>query len=179
MSNGNGPPAGPVRANTRRSDWMARNLVMQGYCMTAHERERLRLGLRFATGLCLVLVAVGLGLESSTLFVTLSVIGAAAGFAPRHPFDLIWNYGARHAFGAVAIPPTPTRRRHAFKIGTLWLLGVAALLADGLSTAALALGGTLIAACALVTATNFCVPSFLLSLLDRPRHGSTSRDTHG
>ena len=54
-----------------------------------------------------------------------------AGFTPRHPFDLLWNYGVRHVVGGPALPPNPTRRRHAFKIGTVWLLAVGGLLSPG------------------------------------------------
>jgi hypothetical protein len=154
---------------------MARNLVVQGYCLTAEERTGLRLGLRFATGLCFPLVALALALESSAMLVALASIGAVAGLTHRHPFDLLWNYGVRHAFAAPPLPRNPIRRRHAFKVGAAWLLAVAALLAAGLTTAALALGSVLLGACGIVTATNFCLPSFLLSALDRPRVPSTSR----
>jgi hypothetical protein len=112
---------------------MARNLLTQGYCLTDVERMRRGVGLRFATGLCVALVALSLSLESSALFFVLAAIGAAAGLTPRHPFDLIWNYGVRHGF------------------------------------AALALGAVLLVACSIVTTTNFCLPSVLLSLLSSER----------
>jgi hypothetical protein len=153
---------------------MARNLVVQGYCLSGQERKRLRLGLRFSTGACVALAGLALALQSAPLLVTLSVIGGVAGLAPRHPFDLLWNHGVRHAFGAPPLPLTPARRRHAFKLGAVWLLAVAILFATGLSIAARALGGILLAACGLVTTTNFCLPSFLLSLLDLPRGAPTT-----
>lgn len=162
-----------VSADKRIAEWMALNLVTQGYCLEAEDRRRLRLGLRFPTGLCLPLVALALALESPVLFVALAAIGTVAGLTPRHPFDLLWNYGVRHLFGAPPLPPNPIRRRHAFKIGVVWLLAIAALFHAGMPTAGLALGGALITACGLVTAANFCVPSYLLSLLDRPRASST------
>jgi hypothetical protein len=43
---------------------------------------------------------------------------------------------------------------------------VAALFAAGASTAALVLGGVLVAVCGLLTATNFCVPSTMLAWLE-------------
>ena len=61
------------------------------------------------------------------------------------------------------------RSRHAFKVATAWLLVVAALFAAGLSTAALSLGAMLLAACAAVTVFNLCIPSMVLSLLERRR----------
>jgi hypothetical protein len=161
----------PTDAGSRFSDWMARNLATQGYHADAEERNRLRVGLRFATGLCLPLVAAAVLLKSPELLLALAGIGAVGGLTPRHPFDLLWNHGVRHVMGAPPLPPNPVRRRHAFKIGAALLLLAAALFAAGLAAAGLALGGVLLAACLLATTVNFCVPSFLLSVSAR-RHAS-------
>jgi Domain of unknown function (DUF4395) len=59
------------------------------------------------------------------------------------------------------LPPNPTPRRHAFKLGAAWLLAVGVLFAVGQPTAALALGAVLVAVCGLVTVTNFCIPTLL------------------
>jgi hypothetical protein len=143
--------------------WMRENLSTQGYRIADTERRRLWLGLRFPTGLCLALVVTALALQSVVMLVVLAGIGLVAGFSRRHPFDYLWNYGLRHAFDAPPLPPNPPRRRHAFKLATIWLLAVAALLGAGGDAAALALGGVLVAVCGLVTLTNFCVPSTLLA----------------
>jgi Domain of unknown function (DUF4395) len=147
--------------------WMRGNLTTQGYCSSDAERRELRGALRFSTGLCLLLVATGLALQSPAMIFALSGVGLMAGFTPRHPFDLVWNHGVRHLVGKPALPPNPTRRRHAFKIATAWLFAVGTLLAVGATTVGLALGGLLIAACATVTTTNFCIPSELFALWDR------------
>jgi hypothetical protein len=156
------------------TDWMDGNLETQGFCLRAGERRELRVGVRFSTGLCLALVIAALALQSALAVGALALIGLVAGFSPRHPFDLLWNHALRHAFAAPELPPNPARRRHAFKLATVWLLAVAALLAGGLTTAGVALGGVLVAVCGLVTATNFCVPSLLLSLLERRRAQSAA-----
>lgn len=72
--------------------------------------------------------------------------------------------GLRHLSGAPELPPNSTPRRHAFKLGTIWLLAVGVLFAVGQSTAGLVLGGVLVAVCGRVTATNFCIPSTLLTI---------------
>jgi len=145
------------------------NLETQGYRLGGDEARALRIGLRFPTALCLALVVTGLALESALMIALLVPIGAVAGWTPRHPFDLIWNRGLRHPAGAPELPPNPVRRRHAFKLATVWLAAVAVLFAIDAATAALALGGVLVAVCALVTATNFCIPSTLLGRLDGTR----------
>jgi hypothetical protein len=153
----------------RAGAWMRANLTTQGYCPSDAERRELAMGLRFSTGLCLTLVITALALESSAMVFALSGIGMIAGFTARHPFDYLWNHGARHVVGGPALPANPTRRRHAFKVATVWLLLVGALLAAGATVIALALGGLLAAACATVTATNLYLPSETFAWLERRR----------
>jgi hypothetical protein len=143
--------------------WTQSNLATQGYCLSSDQARALRVGLRFPTALCLALVVTGLALESALMIALLVPIGAVSGWTRRHPFDLIWNHGLRHVAGAPELPPNPARRRHLFKLATIWLAAVAGLFAAGADTAALALGGVLIAVCGLVTVTSFCVPSTLLA----------------
>jgi Domain of unknown function (DUF4395) len=149
--------------------WMRANLTTQGYCITDQERCELSLALRFSTATCLVLVATALALESPVMIFALSGVGLVAGLTARHPFDLLWNHGVRRLTGGPALPPNPTRRRHAFKIATVWLLLLGGLLTAGATTVALALGGLLLAACATVTATNLCLPSEMFAWWDRHR----------
>src|SRR3954452_7139427 len=150
--------------------WMRGNLTTQGYCLSDSERRALWLGVRFSTGACLALIVTGLALQSTVLFVALVGMGAIASFASRHPFDYIWNHAVRHVARAPALPPNPRRRRDAFKVATAWLAGVAVLFAAGASTAALVMGGLLVAACTTVTLTNLCLPSEVFSTWERLRH---------
>jgi Domain of unknown function (DUF4395) len=150
-------------------NWMRANLTTQGYCLNDNERGRLAVGLRFSTGTCLLLVITALALESPAISFALTGVGLIAGLTSRHPFDLVWNHGVRHLTSGPALPRNPARRRHAFKIATAWLLVVGTLFAAGVNTVALILGGLLVAACATVTITNFCIPSELLALWERRR----------
>jgi Domain of unknown function (DUF4395) len=147
--------------------WMRENLSTQGYCQTDDERRKLAVALRFSTGLCLPLVVAALALESAAMAFALSGVGFVAGFTGRHPFDHLWNRGARHLLGGPVLPPNPTRRRHAFKLAAAWLLLVATLLAAGAPTVAIVLGGLLLAACATVTTMNLCLPSEAMAWWER------------
>lgn len=55
------------------------------------------------------------------------------------------------------------------RVETGWLALVGALFAAGAATAGLVLGGMLVAACALVTASNLCLPSQTFAWLERRR----------
>ncbi len=145
--------------------WIRSNLTTQGYCLSDAERRELSLGLRFSTGLCLTLVVVALALQSPVMVFALSGIGVIAGFSARHPFDRLWNRVVRHALGGP--PPNPPRRRHAFKLATIWLGAVGAWLSAGVTTPALLLGGLLVAACGAVTVANLCIPSEALAWWER------------
>jgi hypothetical protein len=146
---------------------MRENLTTQGYCLGDAERRELWLGLRFSTGLCLALLVTGLALRSAAMLFALVPIGALAGFTARHPFDHLWNHGVRHVAGGPPLPSNPARRRHAFKLATVWLAAVGTLFASRVMTAGVLLGGLLVAACAIVTATNLCLPSEALALWER------------
>lgn len=149
--------------------WMRANLTTQGYCLTDDERRQLAVGLRFSTGACLSLVVVALVMQSAVMVFALCGIGAVAGFAARHPFDHLWNHAVRHLVGGPALPVNPSRRRNAFKIATVWLAILGTLFAAGAATVALVLGGLLVAACGLVTATNLCLPSEMFAWVERRR----------
>jgi hypothetical protein len=182
MSALSGGENGGARRQARAPSWMGSNLKKQGYCLSENEQHELRIALRFSTGLCLSLVLVALVLESAPMVFALCAIGVLAGFTSRHPFDHLWNRAVRHLAGGPPLPANPARRRHAFKLATVWLACVGALLAVGETTLALVLGGLLVGACAAVTALNLCLPSEALALwehlrCDRPQAIATSRGT--
>jgi DMSO reductase anchor subunit len=147
--------------------WMRSNLTTQGYCLSDTESHELSVALRFSTGLCLTLVIVALALESPVLVFALSAIGVIAGFSARHPFDHLWNRAVRHLVGGPELTPNPPRRRHAFKLATVWLASVGVLFSTGAATAALVLGGLLVAACGAVTVANLCIPSEMFAWWER------------
>jgi hypothetical protein len=151
----------------RTGKWMRDNLKTQGFCLSEAQGRELWLALRFSTGMCLALVVTALAIESAPMVFALSAIGLLAGFTSRHPFDHLWNAAVRHVIGGPPLPPNPARRRHAFKIATVWLAAVGALLATGETTLALVLGALLVGACATVTTTNLCLPSEALALWER------------
>ena len=111
--------------------WTHANLETQGYCLTGDEARALRVGLRFPTALCLALVVTGLALESALMIALLVPIGAVAGWTSRHPFDLHLEPRPATPRAGARAAAEPDRRRHAFKLATVWLAAVAVLFATG------------------------------------------------
>jgi hypothetical protein len=60
------------------AEWTHENLATQGYCLTGDEAQRLRVGLRFPTALCLALVITALVLQSALLVALLVPVGLVA-----------------------------------------------------------------------------------------------------
>ena len=159
--------------------WMRANLSTQGYCLSTDQRRELWLGLRFSTGLCLALVVAALALQSAVFVFALAGVGAVAAFTARHPFDHLWNHAVRRVVGGPELPPNPSRRRDSFKVATAWLSIVGVLMSAGAATAALVLGGLLVAACATLTATNLCLPSEVFAWWERRRAGNQLIQSRG
>lgn len=159
------------------SEWSYRNLGTQCYDLSPEQARALRVGLRFPTAVCFGLVVTALATGSALLMAVLIPVGIAAGWSKWHPFDLVWNHAVRHLMRSPAVPPTPRRRRHAFKLGAVWVFILAALLGSGHQGIAVALAAPLLAVCGLVTVTNYCIPSTLLSLLEARRAKDVLRNT--
>lgn len=120
---------------------------------------------RLATGLCMALTAIATAFSSATLvwaIVPFSVLGF---ILPRHPFDLIYNYGIRHIIKAEALPKHGKPRRFACVVATLWLTGTGWAFYSGQTNLGYALGILFTLTAAVPTFTDFCVPSFFYGLM--------------
>ena len=148
-------------------DWMRSNLATQGYCLSDQDSRSLWLGLRFAGALCMTLVIAALAVTSPAMIFALAALGLIASIGPRHPFDYVWNHAVRRIAGGPPVPPTARGRRFGFRVATVWLAAVGTLLAAGATTAGVALGITLLAACAPFTLLNLCLPSLALAFWER------------
>jgi len=98
------------------------------------------------------------------LILALVPIGAVAGWARRHPFDLIWNHGLRHLLGTRPLPRYGAPRRFACAVGSLWMTAAGTALAAGFTTLGLALGAAMVVLASVQLLTGFCVPSFIYQL---------------
>ena len=117
--------------------------------------------LRLAFGLCATLAIVGTALASQPLLLTLAGIAFLAAVFPVHPFDLIYNYGIRHATGTPPLPKRGPPARFACGIGALWLIVTVGAFQSSLTTLGYVLGFALASVAILVSTMDICIPSMI------------------
>jgi hypothetical protein len=157
--------------------WTRGCLTMQGYgALSDGERRSLWLGLRFSPALCLTGIAVGVALASPALLLVMAGTAAVGGFlTAKHPFDHVYDAVLRPLLGGPSVPPSPPPRRFACQLATPWIAAIAvAFLADA-AAIAWVLAVPMLVVAAAVTATNWCLPSFIYGLLHRPAGEATAR----
>jgi hypothetical protein len=122
-------------------------------------------GLRFAYGVCLSIVLVGLLLQNSTILWVAAVIAFFGMFPPYHPIDYIYNYSVRHLLGKPKTPPRANQGRFACIMATAMLLAIIYLMSIGNLLAAYIIGGILVGTAMLVTFLDFCIPSLIYNFI--------------
>jgi hypothetical protein len=151
-------------------DRTRRLLALQGYCgLTDRAAAELDPWLRVAPAFCAgwTLVAT-LGGASNALWL-LAAIAACGAVLPVHPFDLPYNLVIRHWTGTAPIPTSALPRRFACAVAAVWLAATATALAAGAVTLGVALGVVLTLTALVPVTTGFCVPSWVLTQILRPR----------
>ena len=151
----------------RFASWSRSCLTMQGYGdLSDGERRSLWLGLRFSTALCFAGIALGAILASPAFLVAMAVTAGVGGFlTAKHPFDYVYDAVLRPLLGGPSVPPSPAPRRFSCQLATPWIAAIAVAFWAGAPTLAWVLAAPLLAVAATVTATNWCLPSFIYGLL--------------
>ena len=145
------------------------NLDKQGFCDLDDEaKSRYALPLRFTPGVGTALIAIGLVLQSPIWLGSMALVTLSGVLLPRGMLiDLVYNLGVRHLFGAPPLPPTPTPRRFSYGISTVWLAGSAVSFYYGLPLLGLVLGATVAIGGTILTATLWCLGSWIYRLFFR------------
>jgi hypothetical protein len=145
------------------------NLGKQGFCDLDDEaKSRYALPLRFTPGVGTALIAIGLVLQSPIWLGSMALVTLSGVLLPRGMLiDLVYDLGVRHLFGAPPLPPTPTPRRFSYGISTVWLAGSAVSFYYGLPLLGFVLGGTVVIGGSILTATLWCLGSWIYRLFFR------------
>ncbi len=145
-----------------------RRLEMQGFvCSKDSDFAGMAPWLRWSPALCMLIAAIGTALASPPILLALAATAALGAILPFHPFDLIYNYGIRHATATPPLPPNGAPRRFACAVATVWLIATAWAFSAGAMATGYVLGGSLVLVAGIVTTTDFCIPSFIYNLIVR------------
>ena len=141
-------------------------LRVQGYTtQSPEELASLAFGIRFAYRLCTVILATALLMKSIPLLIAMTVIAFSTVFLPYHPFDYIYNMGLSKWMKKPKLPPRAPQLTFACATASVWLASVTILFFMGMDTAGYILGGAFTAAAAVVSTTDYCMPSTMYAAL--------------
>jgi len=150
------------------SQVVRRRLEAQGFCgLDDATLEEVGPWLRWSPALCTFFMAAGVVLKSPAILWALAATALLGALLPFHPFDLLYNYGARHLTGTRALPHQGAQRRFACGVAAIWLLATGWAFQSGALPLAYALGIPLILVAGLVSVTHFCIPSLIYNTLFR------------
>jgi hypothetical protein len=125
--------------------------------------------LRWSPAFCAVIMTAGVALQSPAVLWALAATAFLGTLLPFHPFDLLYNYGARYLTGTRPLPHQGPQRRFACGIATVWLLATGWAFHVGAPLTGYLLGVPLILVAALVSVTHICIPSLIYTALFRSR----------
>lgn len=138
----------------------------QGFCDLSDDTyKQLNYPLRLSPAICMVWTAIGTALASPVILWALVPFAALGAALPRHPFDVIYNYGLRHIFSTPPLPRYPVRRHFACLVATIMLVAAAWGFQAGMPMVGYIVGWSLVAAAFVNVSTGFCVPSFIYRLI--------------
>ena len=145
---------------------LQRRLETRGIaCSNDPEFVKLVPWMRFTFVLCSILLGVGTALALTPLLWAMAPIAALGGIFPRHPFDLVYNYGVRHLTGTMPLPRNGAPTRFACGMAAPWIVGTAVAFEVDVAWLGYLLGGMLTAVAAIVSVTHYCIPSTIYQLL--------------
>ncbi len=139
-----------------------RRLEAQGFCnLDDATLNEVGPWLRWSPAFCTLFMVVGVALKSPAVLWALAATAFLGTLLPFHPFDLLYNYGARYLTGTRPLPHQGPQRRFACGIATVWLLATGWAFHVGALLTGYLLGVPLILVAAVVSITHFCIPSLI------------------
>jgi hypothetical protein len=111
----------------------------------------------------------GVTLQSPAILWALAATAGLGAVLPFHPFDLLYNHGARHLTGTRPLPHHGPQRQFACGMASAWLVTTGWAFQSGAAVLGYALGIPLILVAGLVSVTHICIPSMIYNALLRPR----------
>ncbi len=137
----------------------------QGFCgLDDATYARINYPLRLSPAICMIWAAVGTAFASPTALFALAPFAIFGATLRGHPFDVLYNYGLRHLFGAPALPHYGVGRRFACALATTMLIAAAWSFHTAHFVAGYIIGGSLVAVALVNVSSGFCIPSFIAGM---------------
>ena len=142
-----------------------KNLETQGFRCSEEGFGRAAGWLRLNPAICIALMAIGLALQSSTIFFILAGVAALGFLLPNSLGDYIYLFVIRPIAKTPPLPPTPPPRRFACGVGMAWALAIAFSFMAGAVTLALVLGIVFLLVALPMATVHFCIASVIYQKL--------------
>ncbi len=148
------------------STFTKNNLNKQGFEKLNDETKACyALPLRFTPGVSLVLIVIGLVLQSPIWIGAMALVALSGAIFPRGMvIDFVYNIGVRHLFRAPLLPATPHPRRFSYLLSTTFLTGSALSFHFGISVLGFILGGLVAAGATILATSLWCIGSWYYRL---------------
>jgi hypothetical protein len=139
------------------------NLDMQGFgALSAEEKGRNALPLRFTPAIGTALVLVGLVLQSPQWLAAMALVALSGALLPAGMLiDVVYNVYVRRLFGAPRLPRTPTPRRFSYVISAALLASSSLAFVLGAPMVGFLLGGLVVIGGAILSTTFWCLGSWI------------------
>lgn len=125
--------------------------------------------LRWSPVFCTIFMVLGVVTRSPVVLWGLAGMAFLGALLPFHPFDLLYNHGARYLTGTRPLPHHGPQRRFACGLATAWLVATGWAFQVGADILGYVLGVSLALVAALVSITHICIPSMIYGALFRQR----------
>jgi hypothetical protein len=151
---------------TKLSAFTKDNLNKQGFgSLSDGAKSRYALSLRFTPAVAVILIVIGLALQSPIWLGAMSLVALSGALFPRGMvLDLVYNLVVRHLFRAEALPATPTPRRFSYVISTVFLAASALSFHFGWTVLGFILGGLVVIGATILATTLWCLGSWYYRL---------------
>jgi hypothetical protein len=143
------------------------NLNKQGFGNLDDEaKSRFALPLRFTPAVAVVLIVIGLTLQSPAWIGAMSLVALSGVLFPRGMvLDLVYNLVVRHLFHAPALPATPAPRRFSYILSTVFLAASALSFYLGWAALGFILGGSVAIGATILATSLWCLGSWYYRLI--------------
>lgn len=142
------------------NETVRRRLTNQGFACDLELVGQMAPWLRWTPALSAIWIAAGTTARSPTILWSFSLC-AAAGAMGWHPFDALFNHGARHLLDLPPLPTNPVPRRFAMALAAVCSAATGLLFYWHLDKAGLAVGILMALAAITVATTQFCAGSWI------------------